>query len=416
MCAERSTERSSGNSIDRALGFVVLAILVIPFRVAVAMCPVEAWSIDQVTSLARAEMGADGIGGSGYTAVVGGDEDGIGGSGIFGTITGFGSLCVNGRRVLYEDSVVVSVDASVTDLSELVVGQVVRVETVIREDGIHARSIDIQHELQGPVTAIGADVLEVMGERVELAGALAAFEGEIKVGTRIALSGLRQPDDKLVVSRIDLAPSNEYDLVRGTAVFGDAANDPRMGAVSLRVSTVDLGMGWDADQGRARQLVRGWWNSTIQKLEVVRAEPSPVVGRRDRRIDVEGYVTEASETGFRVAGLRFVSKSRPEGGDIGEGDRVRIRAVREGGDEDFRVLSGSIVPASRLLRALDRQWRVTRSQSGIPPRLNRTPRTPGRDRIRPDGLRRPERPVRPEPQRDRIRRRVDRNRVDRSPQ
>ncbi len=398
------TEWSSRHRFARLVGIVVLGVLVIPVGAALAVCPIEEWTLDQATALVWAEEGVDGIGGSGALPGTGGDEDGIGGSGIFGTVTGFGSLCVNGRRVLYEDSVVVSVDAAVMDLSELVVGQVVRIETVIRKDEIHARSIDIQHELQGPVTGIGDDVLEVMGERVDPGGALDDFEGEIKIGTRIALSGLRRPDEKLVVSRIDLAPDNGVDLVRGEPVPGEAG-DLRIGAVSLRVGTVDLGIHSDVGRGRNRQLIRGWWNAGTRKLEVVRAESSPISPRLDRGIDIEGYAAETSETGFRVAGLRFVIEGGSEGGGFREGDRVRVRGVREGSDGDFRVISSSPVPEQRLLRSLDLRWRMIRPESGLPPRIDRPPRPPDRDRIRPERIRPPERPNRPEPRRDRLRRR-----------
>lgn len=398
------TEWSSRHRFARLVGIVVLSVLVIPFGAALADCPIEEWTLDQATALVWADETGDGIGGSAALPGTGGDEDGIGGSGIFGTVTGFGSVCVNGRRVLYEDSVVVSVDAAVMDLSELVVGQVVRIETVIRKDEIHARSIDIQHELQGPVTGIGDDVLEVMGERVDPGGALDDFEGEIKIGTRIALSGLRRPDEKLVVSRIDLAPDNGVDLVRGELVPGEAG-DLRIGAVSLRVGTVDLGIHSDVGRGRNRQLVRGWWNAGTRKLEVVRAESSPISPRLDRGIDIEGYAAETSETGFRVAGLRFVIEGGSEGGGFREGDRVRVRGVREGSDGDFRVISSSPVPEQRLLRSLDLQWRMIRPESGEPPRIDRLPRPPDPDRIRPERIRPPERPDRPEPHRDRLRRR-----------
>src|SRR5947207_877487 len=66
----------------------------------------------------------DGLGGTGIqTAQLNRRGDGIGGTGILGTITGFGSIIVNGRELEFNTSTAVASDGRPASLQELRVGQ-----------------------------------------------------------------------------------------------------------------------------------------------------------------------------------------------------------------------------------------------------------------------------------------------------
>ncbi|MBE9564781.1 MAG: hypothetical protein IMF17_06000, partial [Proteobacteria bacterium] len=86
----------------------------------------------------------------------GGGLAGIGGSGYIssGSITGFGSVFVNG--VEFEtDSAIFDVDGDSGTQADLAIGMIVKVDGSINADGITgtATSIRFDDELQGPVSA-----------------------------------------------------------------------------------------------------------------------------------------------------------------------------------------------------------------------------------------------------------------------
>src|SRR4051812_24243174 len=101
----------------------------------------------------------DGLGGTGIktgvqTASLNRRGDGLGGTGILGTISGFGSIIVNGLELEFNTSTSVATDGRPASLQELRVGQVV--QGVARERGgkLMLDSLDIQHAVTGPITSI----------------------------------------------------------------------------------------------------------------------------------------------------------------------------------------------------------------------------------------------------------------------
>jgi len=80
------------------------------------------------TGLQASEETGTGTGGTGF----GGDDDsgtGTGGTGIFGVVTGFGSVCVNGHEVDYDARTLIRQDGKSATISDLAVGQTVRIQT-----------------------------------------------------------------------------------------------------------------------------------------------------------------------------------------------------------------------------------------------------------------------------------------------
>ena len=141
----------------------------------------------------------DGIGGTGHTGS--GEDDGIGGSGLFGTVTGFGSICLNGRRIQYDAEVSVFFDGESATSDDLEIGQVVKV--VARDE--KALVIDIVFAVVGPVAEVNTASFTVMGQVVEPAKGSIVDWDSLVAGHRVAVSGLRRPDGTIVASRVDPA-------------------------------------------------------------------------------------------------------------------------------------------------------------------------------------------------------------------
>jgi hypothetical protein len=141
----------------------------------------------------------DGIGGSGYSR--GDEDDGIGGSGLFGTVTGFGSICMNGRRIQYDPEVPVSLGGLAATSEDLDIGHVV---TVVAS-GQQAESIDVVYVVVGTVEGVDESGFTVMGQLVQPAKGSIVDRDALVVGKRVAVSGLRRPDGSIAASRVDAA-------------------------------------------------------------------------------------------------------------------------------------------------------------------------------------------------------------------
>ena len=166
------------------------------------------------------EKDAGGIGGTGMTA----EDRGIGGTGIFGTITGFGSILVNGLTVDFEPGVPIATNLGSGSSDDLRVGQLVAIEAEERSGRLAARSIEIQHAVSGPVSRVDAarGEIEVLGQIVRRpAEATIRDDGDLglsglRPGDWVEVSGLRDAEGAIQASRIDARPAGGLASLRGT--------------------------------------------------------------------------------------------------------------------------------------------------------------------------------------------------------
>ncbi|WP_369958424.1 DUF5666 domain-containing protein [Pseudomonas benzenivorans] len=227
---------------------------------------------------APAEQG--GVGGTGAT-----DNGGIGGTGIVGTITGFGSICVNGVEVHFDNQLVLSENGLPASSDRLAIGQVVAVEARPSKRGLEARSIAILHAYEGPITALaaGAAPLRVMGQPVRVAAGARVAQG-LRPGEAVRVSGLRNARGEVLASRIDRAANLTQVSAIGTAARGGDLHGLAL-SKPLAVS--------------GEVLVRGTWNG--RQLEVVQThrDPGMPFAGRVRHALVEGLVR--GRQGDRIA-------------------------------------------------------------------------------------------------------------------
>ena len=148
-----------------------------------------------------------GIGGTGVAPPLddseGNGDRGIGGTGVIGTIKKFGSIYVNDLRIAYPEDAEVTIDGRRAALTDLKLGQVVRVTTTGKDDALSTQRIAITHEVVGPVQSRGPNQLMVLGQTVsteDLPGRTYA------IGDTVAVSGLRRNDGTIVASLIEPRP------------------------------------------------------------------------------------------------------------------------------------------------------------------------------------------------------------------
>ena len=165
--------------------------------------------------------GGDGGGGGGVA--------GIGGSGFIssGSVTGFGSVFVNGVEFATSSTVFDIDDSGSGSQADLAVGMVVTVNGTVNDDGVtgNATSISFDDQLQGPVsniTAVIADPDEEnrsftsLGTKVlinrfntsfDVSGTIIApnfnFDG-IKDEDHVEISGFFNAAGELVATRVEL--------------------------------------------------------------------------------------------------------------------------------------------------------------------------------------------------------------------
>lgn len=138
-------------------------------------------------------------GGIGGTGISGEDEFGIGGTGIIGTISGFGSIIVNGIHINYEPDQIVESPIGEKKVEDLSIGHVVAVEAKMFNGRLVAQKLIQQIALTGRVNSVDSlsGEIEVAGEKIVIlpnsVGDSLVFD-DISIGAQIAISGIRDSE------------------------------------------------------------------------------------------------------------------------------------------------------------------------------------------------------------------------------
>jgi hypothetical protein len=309
------------------------------------------------TLLAAADDDDSGMGGTGLDGADnahGDDDSGMGGTGIVGTITGFGSICVNGLRIAYGPETPTERNGAAASADELAIGDVVNVAA--KHDAatgeLRASAIGVRHIVRGPIESIAVGNGSIHSSRVVQ---LETRDAASQIGTLERLEGGR-----LRVAGIDVVAELE---------LGD----------DLSGQYVVVSGSWDAETRSMRS-----------------AEIAPAVSFKDmsaHEISLGGYVEESDEDGFRVGGVRVeASAGRIDRlGTIAIDDYIVIRAIvtKSGGIRAVRIALDALPPRLMIPRPprMDRMDRVPRMD--LMPR----PKRAQRQRVRRPAL--PPSPPRP---------------------
>lgn len=287
---------------------------------------------------------ACGGGGGGSSAGVG-----TGGTGSFavGTISGFGSIIVNGVR--YDDSSasIVDDDDSSSSLSALSIGQVVEIRGSVNSDGVTgtASSIAYYSALKGPVTAVnvGAGTVTVFGQVVNVTPTT-LFEdvsglAALAVGNVVEVYGLPAAGGAITATRIEReatsigAFSGDF-RIRGV-VSGLVATSPgqrfSVGTVTVQTDNATQIEGTIADGA----FVRVRLDKTAIAADTYTAKRVKVKNRVYEsgvsKAEVEGLISEftSSSAPFKVNGYpaQLGTSVTYEDGAVGDlANDVRIEA------------------------------------------------------------------------------------------
>ncbi len=202
-----------------------------------------------------------GIGGTGQIA----ENRGIGGTGIrtqdteteqwlaqlkrgekvavVGTINDFGSVWVNGLHIHFDEQTPVTVDGQTISAVELLPGQRAVITAVMIEGKLWAESIEIIHEVIGPVSRSlpEKNSFMVLGQEVrlttdgqQLANAAQSLPSN---GQWVRVSGQRNTSDAIIASRVQVVEPQLEALLRGR--FEQTAEGFNIGSQSFE-SALDI--------------------------------------------------------------------------------------------------------------------------------------------------------------------------------
>jgi hypothetical protein len=265
-----------------------------------------------------------------------------------GTVTGFGSIVVDGVR--YDDrSARVSIDtvAGAPDdggNAELKLGQRVELRYRGLEDNSHASDVSISAEIVGPVTAISPDLV-VAGQTIKIntdpaAGPVTVFDGfasaaDIQIGQRVEVHGSAIDASTVLATRIERKPSLAT-WVRVTGNLSDLASDGSsftLGGLTVLVNTSTRISPVGATLVNGKR-VTVWSNTapaggTITAAFIRVKQPLPDALKEMRLAGAVSDCTPPCAASFKVGGLTIDASSarfsHGSAADLADGQWVELR-------------------------------------------------------------------------------------------
>lgn len=275
------------------------------------------WMTFGVAFLVAACGGGGGSSSDGVTAGI--DRGGI--VTATGSITGFGSVHVNGVHYVTTGATI-TLDDNPGAESDLRVGQVVRIEGRIDQDGVNgtATRVIFDDEVEGPVQSIDRvnSRLVVLGRTVQVRTQTSfddsisprSLEG-VAVGDRIEVSGLVATTGVVEATRIERKTAQSSVEVKGTISALDtnartfALSQLTVSYASAQLNGFASGQPANGDRVEAFGSVDG--NGVLVATRVER-ESGGTAGNADEQADYEGLITSfVSATDFAVAGQRVTT-------------------------------------------------------------------------------------------------------------
>ena len=317
-------------------------------------------------------IGIDGgeIGGTGAPTTL--TDRGIGGTGIVGTITGFGSIFVNGLEVHYTDGLPVNSIDGVIAPKNFAVGQVVAVEAELRNGKLFAQNAEIKIPVAGRISEVDTKGgrVKVYDQWIKLADDTRFHDTtgqavDLKPGNYIAVSGFPRPDGIIDATRIERrrdGPGSVTGAITSVDDRGFTVGTVRVDSpIGSRTRDIKVG-----DQLTVNGI------AGTKTLRATRLTPRSAIpfGGRMRNLVIEGYAKPGpAGIGLTLRGMNVDPSTVPTGRDItnrrviidGEalqGEALRVKKLNElpvrRSIPIERLRQQSVPPGENLPKALQR--------------------------------------------------------------
>ena len=277
-----------------------------------------------------------------------------------GTITGFGSIYVNGVHFQTSHAVIHKNGAAVSQ-SQLAVGEIARVKGVKHADGTgDADSIDVDENVVGPIDSLDSanSMLTVLGQKVKINSGT-SFSADIQpqgidglsVGETIRVCGTVDASGNIVATRIATsAPGSAMQVIGTVSNFDSSSHSFRINALNVDYSGAmlndfpsgQLGNG-DLVEVRGNVYVPSTTTLTATQVERVHSEHEDADGGSE--IEREGLITRfVSATDFDVTGQPVTTNDSTTYRNGTKDDlALNVKVEVEGSYDSNNVLVASVV-------------------------------------------------------------------------
>lgn len=286
-------------------------------------------------------------GGDGGLVAVDSGGGGISGTGVVaarGTITGFGSVFVNGTEYFTDAATRININGQTASESALRIGMQVDLLATQNVNQSTATSINYQGNLRGPVSRIdpGNQVLSVVSQPVDLRQA--AFEGfgrlaDLQLGDVVEISGYLNSQGQWIATYIKTEEGTDRFKIEGHIQQHDAA----AGTFYIGGQQIDYRQaGMDANlivEGELVSVKGALCADAVLVAEDIEVEDHGLPAAEGDRVELEGLIAQlVSGEQFRV-GSWLVDAS---GADYKNGSLDDIRTDRKV-EIEGRILNGILV-------------------------------------------------------------------------
>ena len=265
-----------------------------------------------VAVFALLALAACGGGGGGGTTSAGGGSASTSTSST-GTITGFGSVYVNGVK-FDTASTSISLDGASGSESLLKVGMVVKVKGTISADGStgSASSIKFSSDVEGPISAkdLVAKTLTVLGQTITVDDAT-VFEGAtglgdltLVVGNTVEVSGFRTASG-ITASRVEKKTSSNIQVKGTISNLNTTATTFKLGTLTVNYGGILPQNLPTLSNGLLVEVKANAIPATAaDPLIATKIEAEDTAETEGHKLEVEGYVSGFTNTtsNFKVAG------------------------------------------------------------------------------------------------------------------
>ncbi len=297
-----------------------------------------------------------GIGGTGFAPMTktdllaqrnGEEESGIGGTGIVGVISGFGSICVNGVEIHYDQATQVIEEGNLTPTNNLALGQTVSILATSSSQNYYAKEIRVLHEVQGVVDTINLSdhVFTVLGQTVNLPETLLE---KLTVGDNVVVSGNRLNDGSIDAARVEKRES-----MQKVSVIGALAFDNLSGTFHIEKQPIEFPENQMPLQIGDEVGVQGVIKNGVLHVEKLEQNPRLAFSSRVEQLLLQGYVRQGDGAKINVDGMQITIDDTPSHKMPKTGERVGVW-VKE--NEKGRMVFERIQRMDRLQEHLEKPF------------------------------------------------------------
>lgn len=257
-------------------------------------------------------------------------DGGIGGTGISsGSITGFGSIFVNGVQYDVDNAAFMRNGEVASGQDAFSVGEFVTVMGQVNNDGLSGVATEVRFGalLQGVVTAVSGDgvSLEVLGQTVRISP-LTVFHGfqqlqDLRLGNMLEISGVNDAQQAIFASSIRLVADSYSEgmtlQLSGKVVEVDPFNQRlQIGNLSVDYASASI-QGLPAREPEIGQYLTVSTQTALQEQALhalsLQLQPNALSVVNIAKIEVEGVITRFnSSSNFAVNGIDVLSNSKTE--------------------------------------------------------------------------------------------------------